>query len=61
MHREFELKVELTKSDVKRLIGTDGAAGIGMGPATTKRLRSIYYDTPEHDLHAKGISLRVRR
>ena len=61
MHREFELKVELTKSDVKRFIGTDGAAGIGMGPATTKRLRSIYYDTPEHDLHAKGISLRVRR
>src|SRR5262249_11029380 len=37
------------------------APGIGIGPATAKRLRSIYYDTPEHDLHAKGISLRVRR
>ena len=61
MHREFELKVELTKSDVERLIGSDGAPGIGIGPATAKRLRSIYYDTPEHDLHAKGISLRVRR
>jgi triphosphatase len=61
MHREFELKVELTKSDVERLIGTDGAAGIGIGPANTKRLRSIYYDTTEHDLHARGVSLRVRR
>src|SRR5262245_1017456 len=61
MQREFELKVELTKSDMKRLIGSDGAHGIGIGPATAKRLKSVYYDTPKHDLHAKGISLRVRR
>src|SRR5437899_8887264 len=34
---------------------------LGIGPPTRKKLRSIYFDTPEHDLHAAGISLRLRR
>lgn len=34
---------------------------LGTGRATTKTLRSIYLDTPEHGLHAAGISLRLRR
>jgi len=25
-----------------------------------KKLRTVYFDTPKHDLHAAGISLRLR-
>ena len=58
----LELKVELDKSDVDRLAGEAAAAGdLSIGPAVTKELRTIYFDTPEHDLHAACISLRLRR
>ena len=61
MQRELELKVELSKSDVERLRGELPAGEFGIGPPTRKKLRSVYFDTPEHDLHAAGISLRLRR
>ena len=61
MQRELELKVELSKSDVERLGGELPLGELGIGPATRKKLRSVYFDTPEHDLHAAGISLRLRR
>jgi inorganic triphosphatase YgiF len=60
MHRELEIKVELSRSDVARLEGDLPASDLGIGPVSSTRLRSIYFDTPEHDLHAAGISLRVR-
>jgi len=28
--------------------------------SATKKLRTVYFDTPKHDLHAAGISLRLR-
>src|SRR5262245_41194485 len=61
MQRELELKLELSKSDVERLGGELPQSELGIGPPTRKKLRSIYFDTPEHDLHAAGISLRLRR
>ena len=61
MQRELELKVELSKSDVERLGGELPGGELGIGPPTRKKLRSIYFDTPQHDLHAAGISLRLRR
>jgi inorganic triphosphatase YgiF len=60
MHRELELKLELSKSDLTRLEGDLPVAELGIGPPATKKLRSIYFDTPKHDLHAAGITLRVR-
>jgi inorganic triphosphatase YgiF len=59
--QELELKVDLSKSDVDRLAGEFAGADLGIGPATTEELRTVYFDTPEHDLHAAGISLRLRR
>jgi inorganic triphosphatase YgiF len=48
---ELELKVELSKSDVDRF--AEFAVGdLGIGTAATKELRTVYFDTPEHDLHA---------
>jgi triphosphatase len=61
MQRELELKVELSKSDVERLGGELPGGEIGIGPPTRKKLRSVYFDTPEHGLHAAGISLLLRR
>ena len=59
--RELELKVELSKSDVDRLAGEFAAGDLGIGPAATKELRTVYFDTPDHDLRVAGVSLRLRR
>jgi inorganic triphosphatase YgiF len=59
--QELELKVELSKSEVDRFVGEFAAGDLNIGPAVTKELRTVYFDTPEHDLHAAGVSLRLRR
>jgi len=59
--QELELKVELDKSDVGWLVGEFAGGGVSVGPAATRELRTVYFDTPEHDLHAAGVSLRLRR
>ena len=46
MQRELELKLKLSKSDVQRF-GSELAVGdLLMGPAATKKLRTVYFDTP---------------
>ena len=57
MQRELELKLELGKSDVDRLGSELPVGDLSVGPAATKKLRAVYFDTPKHDLHAAGISL----
>ena len=59
--RELELKVELTPADLARLEWRTPPADLSTSSPKRIRLRSIYYDTPKHGLHAAGISLRVRR
>src|SRR5215831_3539372 len=44
-----------------RLAGEIATGDLGLGPAATKELRTVYFDTPEHDLRAAGVSLRLRR
>jgi triphosphatase len=61
MQRELELKVELSRSDVERLGGELPDGDLEIGPPASKKLRTVYYDTSEHDLHAAGITLRLRR
>jgi triphosphatase len=58
--QELELKVELSKFDMDRLANGFATGDLSIGPARTKELRAVYFDTPEHDLHAAGISLRLR-
>ncbi|MGO9472694.1 MAG: CHAD domain-containing protein [Rhodomicrobium sp.] len=57
LNREFELKLDLTGKELERLAGNPKLHAAG----TQKVLRSIYYDTPDHRLHAEGISFRVRK
>jgi inorganic triphosphatase YgiF len=57
---ELELKLELTREELQR-IGEHPALGtLGAGEPVTRTLRSIYFDTPDHRLRARGISLRLR-
>ena len=60
MHRELELKVELSASDIARLASELPDTDLMLGPASTKKLRTIYFDTPAHGLHEVGITLRLR-
>jgi inorganic triphosphatase YgiF len=57
LNREFELKLDLTGKELERLARNPKLHAAG----TQKVLRSVYYDTPDHRLHAQGISLRVRK
>jgi triphosphatase len=60
MQRELELKVELSAGAVERLAGELPELDLSVGPASTQKLRTIYFDTPTHGLREAGISLRLR-
>lgn len=59
--REVELKLELAKADLRKLRAATAPPGFIAEPATTRALRSIYFDTPGHALRRAKWSLRVRR
>jgi inorganic triphosphatase YgiF len=60
MPRELELKVELSPRAIERLARELPETDLTIGPASTKKLRTIYFDTPTHGLHEAGLSLRLR-
>lgn len=53
---ELELKFQLAQGALDSLVRHPVLAQ----PGRRSRLRSIYFDTPEHDLRNSGLSLRVR-
>ena len=57
--KEIELKLRIAPEAVRRLAAHPLLKGAGR--PVTERLRSIYYDTPAHDLLRQGIALRVRK
>ncbi len=57
--RELELKFELPDDDFHRL-GKSPVLKASAGARARKTLRSIYFDTPGHDLHEAKIALRLR-
>jgi len=58
--RELELKLELTPKELQRIAAHPGLEPLTVGRPETHTLRSIYFDSPDHQLRAQGISLRLR-
>ncbi|MBM3491904.1 MAG: CHAD domain-containing protein [Alphaproteobacteria bacterium] len=59
--RERELKLSIRAADLSRLGRMPALRHFRPGRAVTRRLRSIYYDTPRLDLWQQGVFLRVRQ
>lgn len=61
MSNEIELKLRIAAADIPRLRRHSAVKACLTGKPLTRRLVSIYYDTPDLQLLDAGISLRVRR
>jgi inorganic triphosphatase YgiF len=59
--REIELKLLVSEADVPRLRRHPRLHELGRSRPVTRTLESVYWDTPELDLHHAGVALRVRR
>ncbi len=57
---ETELKLLLAPQDLRRLRRDSGIQALQQGRAATRRVRSVYYDTPAHALLRAGVALRLR-
>ena len=60
MPEEIELKLRLNLADVPRLKRSQAIRKFLLGKPRTRKLTSIYYDTPDLELMHAAVSLRVR-
>jgi triphosphatase len=58
--KELELKLELMPQELQRIGAHPALEPVTVGMPATHTLYSIYFDTPDHQLRAHGISLRLR-
>jgi triphosphatase len=58
--KELELKLDLTPQELQRVGANPVLEDLTVGKPVTRVLRSIYFDTPDHRLWARGMSLRLR-
>jgi inorganic triphosphatase YgiF len=59
--REIELKLAITPEDARKLSRLPLIRTSAKGRPVTRKMHSVYYDTPEHDLKEAGAALRLRR
>jgi inorganic triphosphatase YgiF len=58
---ELELRLELTHAELQRVRAHPALGSLAVGDPETRTRRSIYFDTPDHRLKARGISFRLRQ
>lgn len=61
MSIETELKLRMTPESLSRLKRHPLFSKHQITPPVTQRLHNVYFDTPELDLHARQMALRVRK
>jgi inorganic triphosphatase YgiF len=59
--RELEIKFAIAPDDIPRLARLPLLRHCTAGRTVTRKMHSVYYDTPEHDLQRAGAGLRLRR
>jgi len=57
---ELELKLELTREEFERVRAHPALGNLAVGEPVRRKLRSIYFDTPDYRLRALGIAFRLR-
>ena len=58
---EVELKLLVARKDLDRVLSAGAVERRARGPARTSELASVYFDTEDHRLFARGLALRLRR
>jgi triphosphatase len=58
---EVELKLIVAREDLGRVLAAQAVKQRAQGRARAMELESVYYDTPELDLHAGRLALRLRQ
>src|SRR5688500_9259278 len=59
--REIELKLHVAPGDLARLARHPALVGLQQGTASSTRLYTVYFDTPDLRLARFGVASRVRR
>ncbi|HEY0836455.1 MAG TPA: CYTH and CHAD domain-containing protein, partial [Azospirillum sp.] len=57
---EVELKLHVGVRDLPRVLALPALAERAEGAAVTRAVRTVYYDTPDLRLYARGVALRIR-
>jgi inorganic triphosphatase YgiF len=61
MAQELEIRLAARPDDLKRLTRGSALAGLMISRPATRRLSTVYYDTPNLGFAKEGLSLRVRK